>query len=574
MHISMIDANRGRITADLSGGVLGQLRKMPSGVTWDDRDAIFSISALNLKYLKTTFPNATWDTGFDQHFFLLEQRAREAAQLVDKKYQKLSKEADTHLYKREPFNHQRKALLVSKDEPAYGLLAEAGTGKSAIIINNIAHLYRDSKIQQALIFSENGLHHKWRQHCSNDMPDDIDYQLYIYATKRLDKDWASIESMVKAPLGLKIISMNIEALSLEKGWEFVKWFIKQNATFVCIDEFQSIGVPSSKRSRNAVKMGAMAPYRRGMTGPLVAEGVHRVYSPMQYLDKKILECKNYEEFLERYTVRVGKFKKIVGTRNLDDLMARLEPYTFAIDKKDCLDLPPQYWVDRPTELSPDQKRVYKQLKNDFYAEIKDGQFIEAELMIKRLVKLQQIVGGFVKMPPDDSHPKDWFIDFEDTPRLRSTLPLVPSIRGKIIIWCAFKREVYLISKALTSAGVTNVTFYGDVSLEQGIKNMDQFRADPNVKVLVGTPRKGGKGYDLYEASTVIYFSHNWSNELRIQSEARVHRPGQTEAVTYYDLYVPGTVDKRIMDAVKKKQKIAELLKSPSVVLEWLEDDPD
>lgn len=567
MHIAMINPTKGRITADLSGGVLALIRAMPTKVVWEDRDAIFTISALNLKYLKTTFPNATWDQAYDEHFMLLDVRAREAAQLVDKKYQKLSMAQDTHVYKRAPFAHQRKALMVSKDEVAYGLQSEAGTGKSHILINTIAHLYRTNKIQQALIFSDNGLHLKWEYHCNEDMPDDIDYELYLYRTKYLNKDWDYIQSMVAEPHGLKIVSMNIEALSIEKGWDFIQWYLKQNATIVIIDEVQSIGVARSKRSRNAVKMGKLAPYRRFATGTLFAEGIQRAWAPFQFLNPNILECSRYEHFLERYTIRVGKFKKIVGTQNIDDFTNRIEPYTFAIDKKDCLDLPPQYWVARPTELSADQKRVYNQLRTDLYAEVKSGVIIEAPLMVTRIVKLQQIAGGYLKIDDPLGGPPVYH-DFENCPRIRSTIELVHSIRNKVIIWCAFKREVKLLMGAMDAEGITYRSYYGSES-PQGL---EEFRANPEIKVLVAT--RGTKGFDIYEASNVIYYSHKWSNEMRTQSESRVHRPGQIEAVTYYDIFVPGTVDRRIMDTVKKKRDVEQELKAPSVVLEWLEDEPE
>ena len=63
------------------------------------------------------------------------------------------------------------------------------------------------------------------------------------------------------------------------------------------------------------------------------------------------------------------------------------------------------------------------------------------------------------------------------------------------------------------------------------------------------------------ASNVMYFSNNYSLELRQQSEDRAHRIGQKNNVTYIDLMVPGSVDEKIIKALLSKRDLAnEILK--------------
>ena len=61
---------------------------------------------------------------------------------------------------------------------------------------------------------------------------------------------------------------------------------------------------------------------------------------------------------------------------------------------------------------------------------------------------------------------------------------------------------------------------------------------------------------LTTVSTVVYFSNNFDLEVRLQSEDRAHRIGQTKSVTYVDLMVPGTVDEKIVKALRSKIDIA------------------
>jgi SNF2 family DNA or RNA helicase len=55
---------------------------------------------------------------------------------------------------------------------------------------------------------------------------------------------------------------------------------------------------------------------------------------------------------------------------------------------------------------------------------------------------------------------------------------------------------------------------------------------------------------------VVYYSNSFDLEVRLQSEDRAHRIGQTKSVTYVDLISPGTVDEKIVRALRDKIDIA------------------
>jgi SNF2 family DNA or RNA helicase len=73
---------------------------------------------------------------------------------------------------------------------------------------------------------------------------------------------------------------------------------------------------------------------------------------------------------------------------------------------------------------------------------------------------------------------------------------------------------------------------------------------------VGNQATGGFGITLTQATTVVYYSNNYNLELRLQSEDRAHRIGQTKSVTYVDLVSPKTVDEKIIKALRAKRQIA------------------
>tara|TARA_R100000501_G_C2579111_1_gene83056 strand:- start:448 stop:750 length:303 start_codon:yes stop_codon:yes gene_type:complete len=89
-----------------------------------------------------------------------------------------------------------------------------------------------------------------------------------------------------------------------------------------------------------------------------------------------------------------------------------------------------------------------------------------------------------------------------------------------------------------------------------------------LRFIVGHPRTGGFGLTLTAATTVIYYSNSYDLELRLQSEDRAHRIGQTNKVTYIDLISPKTIDEKIVSALRGKIKIADQILGEDV-RDWL-----
>ena len=102
-----------------------------------------------------------------------------------------------------------------------------------------------------------------------------------------------------------------------------------------------------------------------------------------------------------------------------------------------------------------------------------------------------------------------------------------------------------------------VTYYGDTSTDDRQKAIKLIQ-DPKseVRFIVGTPQTGGYGITLTGASTMIYYSNGYDLEKRQQSEARIDRIGQTKNMTYIDIIAEGTVDEKIVKALRTKVNIA------------------
>ena len=87
--------------------------------------------------------------------------------------------------------------------------------------------------------------------------------------------------------------------------------------------------------------------------------------------------------------------------------------------------------------------------------------------------------------------------------------------------------------------------------------MDRFQEpDSELRFFVGQPLTGGMGITLTAANTVIYYNNSYDLATRLQSEDRAHRIGQKNKVTYIDLVSPGTIDEKILKALRNKINLA------------------
>ena len=146
-----------------------------------------------------------------------------------------------------------------------------------------------------------------------------------------------------------------------------------------------------------------------------------------------------------------------------------------------------------------------------------------------------------------------------TNKLNELMSALQEIDGKVIIWGNFTHDLELIQKALAKEyGEDSAElFYGATPADDRQLIVERFQDPANpLRFFVGQPRTGGYGLTLTEAKTVIYYSNGYDLEVRLQSEDRAHRIGQTNKVTYIDIIAEKTVDEKVIRALRDKIDIS------------------
>lgn len=461
-------------------------------------------------------------------------------------------------FKNQPYTHQAAFLQRFWDDPHVALLADMGTGKSFMLINNAAMLYDKGKINAVLVVAPKGVYQNWYTgQIPEHMPAHVTYTMACWSPTPRKAERLEMEKMLNATDTLRILIMNVEAFSTEKGVAFARTFLRVTTAYMAIDESTTIKTPNAKRTKSIIKVGKEARFKRIATGSPVTKSPLDLYSQCEFLSPDCLGYHSYYAFQARYAVLVERrmpthtFKQIVGYRHLDELQKKLNSFSFRVTKEECLDLPDKVFTRREIELTAEQRRIYDQMKLMALALI-DGNLMSTNNALTQLMRLHQIVCGHVKF--DDGTQ-------EDIPnnRVKELISTIEECDGKIIIWANYRRDIENIKNALSEAyGMTTVaTYYGDTEAEDRQQIVDRFQdPDSGLRFFVGNPRTGGYGLTLTAAHTVIYYSNSFDLEVRLQSEDRAHRIGQTNKVTYIDFISPGTVDEHIVKALRNKINIA------------------
>lgn len=473
-------------------------------------------------------------------------------------------------FKYQPYEHQLKALEKSWDKDEYALFCEMGTGKSKILIDNFSMLYDQGKIDAVLVVAPKGVYKNWqRKEIPDHLPEHIVADVIVWSPNHTKKQLDHLSLAFKDDDNLKILVMNVEAFSTDKGVQFAKKFVASKKCFMAVDESTTIKNRGAKRTKNIIDVGGYSRYRRIATGSPITKTPMDLYSQCDFLNPHLLGFGSFFTFQARYckmwrrSVGTHSFNQVVGYQNLEELTSNLDRFSYRVLKKDCLDLPEKIYIKRLVELTPEQRRVYDQLKTIALAVFEKG-VVTAANALTQILRLQQVCSGFIKT--DDGR-----IEAVPSNKLNELMEVLEEVDGKVIIWANYTHDIEAIAKALKEEyGESSVrTYYGETKAEDRQQIVTDFQ-DPNnpLRFFVGQPRTGGYGLTLTEAQTVIYFSNSYDLEVRLQSEDRAHRIGQKNNVTYIDIVTEGTVDEKILEALRDKIDIASTVLKEGYK-EWL-----
>ena len=466
-------------------------------------------------------------------------------------------------YKIEPWEHQRTAIEIASDRPdGYALFFEMGTGKTCTSINILrAKCYEEGRLLRTLVLCPPVVRENWRREFSahSTIKSSNISVLEGPGAKRLALfNTKAYQDEHRLGWNPHIFITNYEALQMKDLFAAIKYW---NPEVLIFDESHRLKNYKAKRTKLAIELSDKASYKMLLTGTPILNTPMDIWSQYRILDGGRTFDKNFFAFRARYFrdknagMPQGKYFP-----NWQPLEGLAETFNEAIYKKasrvkksECLDLPPLVRKRINVSLDAEQYRMYLQMEKAFVAYLDDKACV-ATIALTKILRLQQMLCGFFIDDEENVH------KFARNPRLEATKDVLEQITGdhKVIIWATFRDNYSDLISLCDGMGISYTTLYGGMSDKQRQESIDSFQNDPSVRAIISNQAAGGTGVNLTAASYSLYYSRSYNLEHDLQSEARNHRGGSEvhDNITRVDIVAPGTIDEIILDALARKENLA------------------
>lgn len=448
-------------------------------------------------------------------------------------------------FKTMPFPHQRECWELIKDQPYYGLFCQPGLGKTKIALDTITYRLIKDPNYKTLVVCPNTVVENWLQEVS--IHSDMKAVALIGSKKKRIQLLDIAKLSANNYLIPQIFVINYEALRIIT--EELKHF---GFDFLVADESTEVKNPKSLQSKACFAIAGHIPHKLIMTGTPILNNPLDIFAQYRILNQNIFGT-NFYRFRSRYAVLGGYMNyQVVKWINMNDLKKKVFSCAIRKTKEQCLDLPEKLYQVVRLEMTEEQSKIYKALKDDFYAEM-ESNVITAPVMLTRLLRFAQITSGFTKDIGGIEH------DFPKNPKVEWVVDFIRNLDAdrKVVVFCRFIREVVNLEKALRVSGISYVTVRGGT--DDRLKQINDFNNDPSVRVFIGSLQAAGIGINLTAGTYAIFLSNTFSYGERVQAEDRTHRIGQTKNVTIIDLVMRGTVDEHIVKALKQKKSLSDFV---------------
>ncbi len=457
--------------------------------------------------------------------------------------------------KAHPYDHQQRAYefacrlfgLTGSDPPSsrgVALLMEMGTGKSLTAIAVAGRLFLDRKITKMLIVAPLSILGVWLEEFRKFA--DVPYSLVLLngTGSRKSENLRQISTN-----GLQVAVINYES-----AWRLEDELAAWDVDLIVCDEGHKIKTHNIAASKCMHRLGAKARYRMLLTGTIITNKAIDVFSPYKFLNPAVFGNSFYA-FRNRYfdMTGYGLHVPVLKASMADELSRRIHSIAFRATKVECLDLPETTEIVRTVLLEPEAQSLYLDMVHDSMIQLREGE-VTATNVLTRLLRLSQLTGGFL-CQDDSDRPVS-----VSTAKLAALSDIVDSAAEdgkKIVIIARFLPEIDAIRRMLEKKAIGYSVISGEIRDRD--EQVRRFQEDPDTTVFVGQIATAGLGITLTAADTMVFYSLDYSMSNFEQAKARIHRVGQRNPCTYLYLVAAGTVDEKVLQALRDKADLARIL---------------
>ena len=472
-----------------------------------------------------------------------------------------------------PYQHQVVGIEALTKATHFALFDEMGAGKSLQVVVSAQLLYNQGLVNRVIIVCPAAVRSVW----FDEELGELKKHLWTDTSAAIFEFHAKIRRWFSGPPSdtpLRWIIVNYDYIRRQEHRD-VLLKLCNDKTWLVLDESSAVKNHSTQQTKACMELRKSCGRVTLLNGTPIANSPEDMFSQGRIMDPKILDCRTYYHFRARYAVMGGfQQKQIVKWVNLEDMQRRFAPYVLRRLKSQCLDLPEKLpSVTLTAALSQQRWAGYKEMRDEMVLWLTSSTVSAAPQAIVKALRLSQLtsgfIGGIIRADVEDGTPAIHETEEVGREKLDVFLEwykerLVEDPNLKLLVWCRFRAELQRVADEMEKQGIEVGRIWGGQKQDErneALRLLDPRTTPERPVVVVGTPASGSMGLNLTAAHTVVYLSNDYSLKTRLQSEDRVHRPGQRNVVSYFDVIAVGpngqrTIDAAIVKALRDKNDLA------------------
>ena len=458
---------------------------------------------------------------------------------------------NVYKFKTKPYKHQLSALKRALKRGYLAVLWEPRLGKTKLIVDWACAEYQRGNVKRVLIVCPLSVVGVWEEEFETHAP--IPYYIYF-----LDKKDTKVPTRARR--------LNVLLVNYDRAWRRKKVVKSFKPDMVVADESHRLKRAGARRSMY-MRSWKNARFRAILTGTPTPKSYLDIFSQWVFLNHRRFGTR-IEEFRVRY-VRMGGYmgKQVKGYRNFQELKSKIKRDATIRKEEDVFDMPPEIMQRVPVHLEDAAMIAYQKMEYELFLELKGGDISDAKNIAVKILRLQQITGGWIKSDEGNLHQ----VSRAKLLTCHERLENLWNDDERVVIFTRYKPEVQAIANFGVRSGVDTYMLSGATRHEDRTRRRRKFQAKPGPSIFVAQIQAGGLGIPLHASHEVIFYSPTYSYDDYFQAKFRIRGPHQKKTMRYQHLTVLGSIDTDIYSNLAMKQDLVDsIMKNPKRYAKVLE----
>lgn len=315
--------------------------------------------------------------------------------------------------------------------------------------------------------------------------------------------------------------------------------------YVFLDESQAIKNPDSERYKAAVQL--QSKNRIVLTGTPVENNTFDLYGQLSFASPGLLGSKQY--FRDIYSIPIDRYESI---RRAGELQQKVKPFILRRTKQQVArELPEKTEMVIYCDMNAEQRKVYDSYERElreFVAAVDEDELHKNSMhVLKGLTRLRQICNSPMLLKEGYSG--------HNAVKLELLTEQIENKSGahKILVFSQFVGMLDLIKAQLEEKNIAFEYLMGQT--KDRAARVHHFQTNDAVRVFLVSLKAGGVGLNLTAADYVYLVDPWWNPAVENQAIDRAHRIGQNKNVVAVRLICLNTIEEKIVNLQKKKNKL-------------------